>query len=98
MLPFEFHQEFDTHIRKIFCLMAAVSQSDKVVNGIIQKQRLAICSIFGGSRLSGDNNSSLSVPHDKFSIHAYINHLHRMLFPGGRINQEDRRAWHIPQW
>ena len=34
-------QEFDTHIRKMFCLMAAVSRSDKVANGSIQKQRLA---------------------------------------------------------
>ena len=34
--------------------------------------------------MSGDNSTSLSVPHDKFSIHAYINHLCRMLFPGGR--------------
>ena len=34
--------------------------------------------------LSGENNSSLSVPHDKFSIHAHINHLCRMLFPGAR--------------
>ena len=28
LFPFEFHQEFDTHIRKIFCLMAAVSRSE----------------------------------------------------------------------
>ena len=35
--------------------------------------------------LSGDNNSSLSVLHDKFSIHAHINHLCRMLFSGGRL-------------
>ena len=36
--------------------------------------------------LSGENNSSLSVPHphDKFGIDAHINLLCRMLFPGGR--------------
>ena len=31
-----------------------------------------------------DNKRSLSVPRDKFSIHANIIHLCRMLFPGGR--------------
>ena len=30
------------------------------------------------------SRSSLSVPRDNFSIHEYINHLCRMLFPGGR--------------
>ena len=34
--------------------------------------------------LRGENNNSLSVPHDKFTIHACIDHLCRMLFPGGR--------------
>ena len=41
MFPFEFYQEFDTHIRKIFCLMAVVSRSDKVAKGSIQKQQSA---------------------------------------------------------
>ena len=30
-----------------------------------------------------NNNSSFSVPHDKFSLHEDVNHLCRMLFPGG---------------
>ena len=38
MFPFEFHQKFDTHFSKIFCLMAAVSRSDKAANRSIQKQ------------------------------------------------------------
>ena len=40
---FEFHKEFDEHIRQIFYLIAAVSRSDKVADGSIQKKRLAIC-------------------------------------------------------
>ena len=93
-----------THIHKIICLMAAVSRPDKVANGSIQKQLLAICSIFGDRilrvglrdvewRKQYCCNSSLSVPQGKFSIHAYINHLCRMIFP-----EEDQRAWRIPHW
>ena len=44
--------------------------------------------------LSGENNSSLSAPHDKFSIHAHINHLCRMLFPV----EDCRRTWRIAHW
>ena len=36
------------------------------------------------------NDRSLSVPHDKFE---YINHLHRMLFPGERATSWVHSSW-----
>ena len=87
MFPFEF-------IRNLTCISARYFSLWQLFPDQTKKQMEASrnsCwqySAFSGTgskwMLSGDNSSSLSVPHDKFSIHVYINHLCRMLFPGGR--------------
>ena len=47
-------------------------------------------------RPSVHNSSSLLVPHDRFSIHEYINHLCRILFPGGRPTSLARSSFGKP--
>ena len=53
MFQFEFHQDLTRISARYIALSAAVSRSDKVANGSIQKQGSPMCNIFGDRILRG---------------------------------------------
>ena len=100
MFPFEFHQEFDAHTPRYppdilpyrscfqitqiseWQLPATAAGNMHHFLEVRLEQDLEIRFQY---MLSGENNSSLSVQHNKFSVHAHTNHLCRMLFPGDSL-------------